>query len=146
MDSTWPQIVAGFILFLEKAGLAFEHREERPEFDNKLVQYQSYGIGVRIVSDRGTWHIEISDLAGLSGKWYDAGLFRDLLLGTRGGVIPFPDQIALVEENWPAILTRFSSEQRSDTHAELALLGEERVKRQFPQLCSQKKPAHVKPV
>ena len=114
-----------------------QRREEQPVFNNKVLQYGNADIGVRVVSDKGIWYIEVADVAGHPNEWYDAAILRDLLLGSGEDVLPLADQVEFVETQWPAIINRFTPAQREDTHAQLSSLRKDRAKRRFPGLYPQ---------
>lgn len=132
--ATWPSELAGFESFLSQQGLARTRREESSSFDNKLVEYSDGTLSVRVVCDRGVWHVEVSDIANLPGEWYDAALVRDLLGGRGMDVLPLSAQIAIVETDWHAIRSRLAPTRRQASHARLAELRKERANRRFPGL------------
>ncbi len=132
MDTAWPKEITEFEAFLDQAGLACQRREASEFFGDRLLQYGSAAIGVRIASDRGIWDVLVADLSGAPDEWYDAAILRDLVLGSGEGVLPLADQIDFVEGKWPAIVRCIDSVNARDSHARLGLLENERVKRPFP--------------
>jgi hypothetical protein len=128
MSRHWPAEIEHLEAFLAAAGLIRVHREESDLLSNKLLEYEDRSIGVRAVCDRGVWIIEVADQTSNPKEWYDAGLVRSLLVGSEGGW-SLPEQIMTVESNWKAIIEGFSDTKRTQTHARLAALGEERVRR-----------------
>lgn len=134
MDTTWPKVVADFETFLQKVGMACRRHEDQAVFGNKILQCENANIEVRVVSDRDVWFVEVADIVTRPNEWYDAAILRDLLLGRGEDVLSLTDQVEIVETNWPAIVGHFSSAQREDTHARLALLRRERAERRFPGL------------
>jgi hypothetical protein len=134
MDSIWPREVVSFEAFLGRAGLVRQRIDQRPEFGNKLLQCGNAHVAVRIISDRGIWYVEVTDVAGRLDEWYDAGIVRDLLLGSSEDVLTLRAQIEFVEAHWSEIVNRFAQVQRDETHARLKSLRAARTKRQFPDL------------
>jgi len=132
MNSNWPKVIDDFELFLAKAGLICQQREELPSFGDKVLQYANGSIAVRVCSDRYAWFVEIADIVGRPGQWYDTALLRDMLAGQGEDVLSLPVQIEFVETNWPAIVGSFNAMQREATHTRLVSLRNERVKRLFP--------------
>jgi hypothetical protein len=128
MKSNWPQDVLDFEAFLLSEGLACRKREESENFGNKFVEYSNAEFGARVVCDRGQWYADVCDSKALPKQWYDAAIIRDLLLGPGEDVLPFSEQLQIIERNWDAIRNCFDLE---GTHAKLASLKQERVKRRF---------------
>jgi hypothetical protein len=137
VNSDWPEAVADFKVFCSQAGLVCQRREEHASFGNKMVQYGSASVGLRVVSDRGIWFVEVADFTHHPNEWYDAAILRDLLIGPGADVLTLPDQIEFVEMSWPQILSGFGSERNIDTHERLARLRGERLRRRLPQLFRQ---------
>ena len=134
MGLDWPAAIRDFEAFLQEAGLVCQRRgEDQAAFGNKLLQYGSPNIGVRIVSDRGTWSVEIAEVVTRPDEWYDAAILRDLLVGRGEDVLSLSDQIKIIETSWPVLIERFCPAHREDTHRQLALLRKERSKRRFPE-------------
>jgi hypothetical protein len=135
-----PSAVVEFERFLDALGLVCEvHRgPDQVFFGNRIVQYGRDGVdvGVRIVSDRSIWSIDIAETATRPGDWYDVAIIRDLLLELGDDVMPLDDQIAFAEANWSAIIDCFDSKRRAETHVRLARLKKERAERLFPNLKS----------
>ena len=49
---------------------------------DKIWQYSTSKIGVRVIADRGfVWSLQIADIAGWSDEWYPASELRELLTG-----------------------------------------------------------------
>jgi hypothetical protein len=140
LESTWPRAVIDFEVFLGKAGLVCRHREERAAFNDKSVRCANADLGVRVLSERDVWFVEVADVATRPDEWYDAAILQDLLLGHGKGVLSLPEQIKFVETNWQAIVGSFGAATAADTHSRLALLRKERAKRLFPDLYSQSGP------
>jgi hypothetical protein len=134
MEKTWPKTVVDFEDFLRGIGMACQLRAEQSVFGNKMLQYADAIVGVRIVSDRGVWFVEIADIASRPDEWYDAAILRDLLLGPGEDVLSLPTQIEFVEVKWQDIVSQFGAGLREETHARLAVLRKERAKRRFPGL------------
>ena len=123
MSLNWPEAIRDFEAFLQEVGLVCKRRvEDQEAFGNKLLQYGSPNIGVRIVSDRGTWSVEIAEVVTRPDEWYDAAILRDLLVGHGEDVLSLADQIKIVETNWPALVDRFSPLHQQDTHRQIARL------------------------
>jgi hypothetical protein len=131
-DSSWPKAITDLEGFLDRVGLKCERREEEASFSNKLLQYEGKPVKVRAVSDRGIWFVEVADAQARSNQWYDVAIIRDLLIGQGEDVLPLQEQVDLLEQNWPAICSRFSPSEREYTSARLALLRQERTRRRLP--------------
>jgi hypothetical protein len=138
VSSDWPESVLDFEAFLEKACLVCQRCVYPRFFDNKTLDCRSASIAVRAESDRGRWSVEVADVAGRPERWYDAAILRDLLLAPGKDVLSLTEQIDIVEKNWPAIVACFGPTQRDDTHAQLAALKKERLKRILPGLFPRK--------
>jgi hypothetical protein len=132
MNSTWPKDVVDFQYFLSSAGFVCELQEEWATFGNKTLKYSDAGVGVRIVSDRGLWFVEVADVVDQPNEWYDAGVLRDLLVGPGEDILPLFEQIQVIKENLPTIMNRFGPIESEDTRIRLNLLRKERAKRRFP--------------
>lgn len=132
--ATWSSEVQEFEAFLVQQGLSRTRREESGSFDNKFVEYSDGRVAVRVVCEKSVWHVLVSDAVARPEEWYDAAVIRDLLGGRGKDILPLSSQIAIVETNWQAIRSRFSTKQRDDSHAQLDLLRRARVKRLFPGL------------
>jgi hypothetical protein len=136
MGSDWPVVVIELEAFLRRQGLSCQRRIDADQqyFGNKLLRYGNTAMAVQVALDRGNWAIEIADVGTDFNEWYDAGLLRGLLFGMSETDMPLEEQIDFVTINWPAIVDSFSFSHLTDTHARLALLGKERVRRLFPGL------------
>jgi hypothetical protein len=136
MDLPLPQEIVKFEIFLISKGLTCRRREEpdRRFFGNRTLQYGDGKVGVQLLLDRSIWSVDLADVTSRPDEWYDVAILRDLLLGCGEDVLPLTDQIAFVQENWPAVIDCFGPERRQDTHARLALLRKERAKRRLPGL------------
>jgi hypothetical protein len=134
MDSSWPQAVFSLETFLEGAGLVRQRLEEQPVFNNRVLQYGSSEIGVRVISDRGVWYVEISDVANRPDEWYDVAILRDFLVGPGKDVLPLANQIDFVKKHWAMIVDSFSLIRVAETHARLVALKIDRARRRFPNL------------
>jgi hypothetical protein len=132
MDSTWPNTVVDFERFLSGAGFVCQHRKELSTFSNKIIEYANSSVGVRVVSDRGIWFVEVADILNQPKEWYDAAILRDLVLGPGEDVLPLPEQIQIIKENLPTIVRLFDPSEREVTLTRLNLLRKERAKRRFP--------------
>ena len=112
MASDWPSGLDQFGEFLRSQGLSFERRGIVPHTVDKLWQFGTSKIGVRVVADRGVvWSIRVADIAGWPQQWYAASELRGLLTGN--------------DEEWPsepddgiAAQRKFVEEQMTDPDAE----------------------------
>jgi len=135
MASDWPSGLDQFGEFLQSQGLSFERRGIVPHTGDKLWQFGTSKIGVRVVADRGVvWSVRVADIAGWPQQWYAASELRELLTGNEEEWPSEPDdgiaaQIKFVEEHWLAILEAFGSDKREQTHTDLKVLAEQRAKR-----------------
>jgi hypothetical protein len=131
-ESNWPKAITDFEEFLKNLGLRCDRREEEASFSNKLLQFSGANMTVRAVSDRGIWFIELAGVNPQFGEWYDAAIFRDLLLGPGEDVLPVQEQVEFIEKNWTAICSLFDPKQITCASARLALLRQERARRRLP--------------
>lgn len=131
---TWPPETGRVDEFTSWAGLKPTRHVVSGSFGDRLQEYASPTLAVRVVRDRGQWSIDVSDREGRPDEWYDAALLRDLLGGGGNDVLTFPEQVAVVERHWKEIAVRFGADRREETHARLAALRRERMERRFPGL------------
>lgn len=131
---TWPPEAGRVDEFTSWAGLKPTRHHVSGSFGDRLQEYASLTLAVRVVRDKGQWSIDVSDRAGRPDEWYDAALLRDLLDGGGSDVLTFPEQVAVVEHAWNDIAVRFSAERREQTHTRLAALRTERAARLFQTL------------
>jgi hypothetical protein len=138
MTSDWPSGLDQFGEFLQKQSLSFERRGTVPHTGDKLWQYGTNKIGVRVVADRGVvWSVRVADIAGWPQQWYAACELRELLTGTSD-VWPsaeqddgIGEQMRFVEKHWPAIVAAFGADKGPETHERLKELAQERSKRKY---------------
>jgi hypothetical protein len=134
MTSEWPSGLDQFGEFLRTQGLSFDRRGSVPYTGDKIWQYSTSKIGVRVVAERGiAWSIQIADIAGWPEEWYPTSELRELLTGSTlyPDAVPFSDdkigaQMKFVEEHWLKIVESFASENREQTHTALKLLRKQR--------------------
>jgi hypothetical protein len=73
MASDWPSGLDQFGEFLQSQGLSLERRGIVPHTGDKLWQFGTSKIGVRVVADRGVvWSARVADIAGWPQQWYAA--------------------------------------------------------------------------
>jgi hypothetical protein len=133
MKPMWPKEIIALDTFLRGAGLTCKHWETFPEsFGNIVVQYANASIAVQIVRDRGRWSVAIADVAGRPEEWYDPSILRDLLCGQGNDEVSLPEQIEILQANWPSIVECFGPVRRAESHTRLAMLEEQRARRRFP--------------
>ena len=137
MVSDWPSGLDQFGEFLRTQGLSFDRRDLVPHTGDKIWQYSTSKIGVRVAADRGfVWSVQIADIAGWPEEWYPASELRELLTENDA---PWPSereekivaQITFVEEHWLAIVAAFGSDKREQTHTRLRLLRKQRNERRW---------------
>ena len=132
MKSDWPSGLDQFGEFLQTQGLSFDRRGFVPYTGDKIWQYSTSAIGVRVVADRGfAWSVQIADIAGWPQEWYPASELRELLIGNDAPRHSERDErigaeIRFVEEHWLAIVEAFDSDKREQTHTRLKLLRKQR--------------------
>jgi hypothetical protein len=137
LSSDWPKEIVDFEVFLEDAGLVCRRCVYPDAFGNKILDCRGSRIAARAVSDRGRWRVEVAD-AARPDEWYDAAILRDLLRGRGPDALSLADKLQIIEENWPAIVACFDRTRRGGTHARLAALRKERLKRILPGLFPRK--------
>ncbi len=120
--------------FARRIGLKPSRNEMSASFGDRLLEYASPTLAVRVVRDKGQWSIDVSDREGRPDESYDAALLRDLIEGRGEDVLAFPEQVAVVERGWKEIALRFGAARRDETHARLGVLRKERMQRMFPGL------------
>ena len=80
MASDWPSGLDRFGEFLRAQDLSFDRCGFVPPSGDKIWQYSTSKIGVRVIADRGfVWSLQIADIAGWSDEWYPASELRELL-------------------------------------------------------------------
>ena len=137
MESDWPSGLDQFGEFLRTQGLSFDRRGRVPYTGDKIWQYSTNKIGVRVVADRGfVWSVQIADIAGWPQEWYPASELGELLTGNDDAWPSERDekidaQIKFVKEHWLAIVEAFGSDKRTQTHTRLKLLRKERNERRW---------------
>jgi hypothetical protein len=133
MSSDWPSDLERFGEFLQKQGLSFDRRGSVPYTGDKIWQYSTSKIGVRVVAERGfAWGVEIADIAGWPQEWYPASELGELVTGNDASWPQEIDaQVKFVEEYWRAIVEAFSSDNRERTHTSLKLLRKQRNERHW---------------
>ena len=142
MASDWPSGLDQFGEFLRAQGLSFERHGVIPHTGEKLWQYGTSEIGVRVFADRGlVWSVQLADVAGWPGEWYPASEIKELLSGQEAASpskrderikaeIKFGEEsseqderiggeIRFVEEHWLTIVETFSPEKREQAHSRL---------------------------
>lgn len=127
-----PEQIRQAITFLERHSLAREEGDRADGFGSRFITYRN-GVGVRIVSDRGDWYIEVSD-SERPDEWYDMALLRDILEG--GGdsdVLGVDEQVAILTNHWNVIQEIFAPTQAAANHTRLQCLQEQRAQRRFPE-------------
>lgn len=125
---TWPPEAGRVDEFTSWAGLRPTRHLVSGSFGDRLQEYASPTLAVRVIRDRGQWSLDVSDREGRPDAWYDAALLRDLLGGGGNDVLTFPEQVAVVEQGWKEIAERFAADRREETHARLAALREQRAR------------------
>ncbi len=137
MKSDWPSGLDQFGEFLQTQGLSFDRRGLVPYAGDKIWQYSTSKIGVRVAGDRGiVWSVQIPDIAGWPEEWYPASELSELLTGNDA---PWPSErderigaeITFVEEYWLTIVEAFDSDKREQTHTRLKLLRKQRNERRW---------------
>ena len=122
---------------LQTQGLSFDRRGLVPYTGDKIWQYSTSKIGVRVAADRGiVWSVQIADIAGWPEEWYPASELRELLTGNDA---PWPSErderigaeTTFVEEYWLTIVEAFDSDKREQTHTRLKLLRKQRNERRW---------------
>lgn len=137
MESEWPSGLEQFGEFLRTKGLSFDLRGSVPYSGDKLWQYSTSGIGVRVIADRGfAWSVQIADIAGWPQEWYPVSELEQLLTGNETDSPSERDkkigaQMRFVEEHWQAIVTAFASDKREQTHTQLRWLRKQRNERRW---------------
>ena len=118
-------------------GLSIDRRGLVPYTGDKIWQYSTSKIGVRVAADRGiVWSVQIADIAGWPEEWYPASELRELLTGNDA---PWPSErderigaeITFVEQYWLTIVEAFDSDKREQTHTRLKLLRKQRNERRW---------------
>jgi hypothetical protein len=136
-DPTWPRPVAQLENFLKSVGLHLEHQQESASFEDKLLLYTGESLAVRVVSDKGVWFIEVTNVKATDIQWFDAAIIRELLFGPgEEDVLSLEQQINFIEVNWPAIIRCFGPSEWQHTVARLCFLRIERTVRRLPGLFS----------
>jgi hypothetical protein len=133
--SDWPSGLDQFGEYLRTQGLSFDRRGFVPYTGDKIWQYSTNKIGVRVIAERGfVWSLQIADIAGWPQEWYPASELRELLTGCDAAWPSERDekihsQIKFVEEHWLKILGAFGSDKREQTHTRLQSLRKQRNER-----------------
>lgn len=131
---TWPPETGRVDEFTSWAGLKPTRHQVSGSFGDRLQEYASPSLALRVVRDKGQWSVDVSDREGRPDEWYDAALLRDILEGGGSDVLTFEEQVAVVERGWKEIAVRFAPDRRDETHARLAALRQKRSERRFPGL------------
>ena len=139
MTSDWPKGLDQFGEFLLQQGLSFERRGVVPSTGDKLWQYGTSTIGVRVLAEKGTnWTVWIADIAGWPQQWYPSRYVREFLTGRVDDDWPhsnvnngIDEQMRFVEDQWTAIVESFRDDKREETHGKLKALGEQQNRRYF---------------
>ena len=137
MVSDWPNGLDRFGEVLRAHGLSFDRRGFVPHTGDKLWQYSTSKIGVRVFADRGlVWSLQIADIAGWPEEWYPASELQELLTGNDSAwsaesADTIDAQMKFVEEHWPAIVEAFGPDKREQTHTRLKLLRKHRNERRW---------------
>lgn len=126
---TIPEPVRQVVAYLEHLGLSEVRTDESNSFGSRATTYRGR-IGVRILSDRGQWFIEVSD-PQQPDDWYDMALLRELLLDHGPDVLDLSEQAAVLISRWDAIQHLFQSGSAAESHRVLQRAREERAKRRF---------------
>lgn len=137
MHLDWPEGLELFEKFLKSKGLVCQTRGDVPRYGEKLMLYSDKSLALRVLSDNGSWFLEISDNEGLPYEWYDLKLLGNLAGDSRcklpaGVPLSIQDQFQIVEDNWCAIRDFFSPGRREHIHQLLDAMRTERVKKMFP--------------
>jgi len=135
MTPDWPSGLDQFGEFLQTQGLSFDRQGFVHSTREKIWQYSTSKIGVRVVA-RFVWGVEIADIAGWPQEWYPASELSELLTGNDTDGLSEGDdkidaQIKFVEEYWLAIVDAFGSDKRKKTHTRLKLLRKQRNERRW---------------
>ena len=125
-----PEQIQPVISFLENVGLSRMATDDVNGFGSQVITYQN-GVGVRMLSDRGDWFIEVSD-SQRPNQWYDMALLRDFLGDSGPDVLGLPEQAAILTSRWAAIRGLFEPARAAESHRRLQCLRENRAKRRFP--------------
>ena len=133
MVTDLPKYDLDFDASLTKTGLTLE-RNEKAEANGcyRLIQYASSEIAVRLTLERTRWSVELADMAARPDCWYSVIFLRELLRERPSDDMPLADQLEFLKSNWAAIVGRFASPNRDQTHARLASLRMERARRVYP--------------
>jgi hypothetical protein len=137
MDLEWPEAVKQFEAFLLDQKLTERERIDFDEvhFGNKLLRYFGHEISIQIVRDRGDWSVDVAD-TNRPSDWYFVSRLRQLF-GEKGDGSPSLEDLGkdldFVQQNWSKILTAFSTAHREETHSKLKKIGEEYVRKTFPE-------------
>ncbi len=116
-----------FVAFLKRMGL--RHRSQAREGLYKDDVYAGPVVAVQIGDEMGERFVAVAD-AKKPKEWYDPALLRDLLVGPGNDYLSFNEQIAVVQDNWPAIVDAFGSwNSRRKTHRQLDRLRDTREER-----------------
>jgi hypothetical protein len=135
MSSEWPSGLDQFGEFLRKQGMSFDRRGSVPYTGDKIWQYATSKLAVRVVAERGfLWGVEIADIAGWAQEGYPASELRELLTSDDSAWSSESDdkidaERKFVEEHWLAIVEAFSPDKREETHNRLKLLRKQRNER-----------------
>ena len=136
----WPPEAGSVDEFTSWEGMPLSHHVESGAFGDRLMEYASPTLALRLVRDKGQWSVDVSDREGRPDEWYDAALLRNLLEGEGGDVLTFAEQVTVVESRWKEIAGAFGPERRGETHARLAALRKERLQRLVPDLRESQSP------
>ncbi len=88
---TWPPETGRIDEFTSWAGLKPTRHLVSGSFGDRLQEYASPTLALRVVRDRGQWSVDVCDRDGRPDEWYDAALLRDLLDGGGSDVLAFPE-------------------------------------------------------
>ena len=136
MTAEWPEMVLNLEDFLK--GLRMECMEKTVDsehFGNRLMDYASSTLIVRVVLDRGRWSIELGEV-NRPATWYDMGLLKALLSNNAPSLssLSLEDQVSFLKANWPSVAVLFEPNRREDTFTALVRLGDERARKLLPGL------------
>lgn len=137
MASDWPSGLDQFAEFLRAQGLSFDRRGFVAHSGDKIWQYSTNKIAVRVFADRGfAWSVQVADIAGWPQEWYPASELKELLTGNDAAWPSKRDEridaeINFLEEHWPAIVAAFGSDKREQTHTRLKSLRKQRNERRW---------------
>ena len=132
-----PESVIRFEQFLREQGFVCQRADEVSEFGDFALRANKENIYVDVVVERSKWFVGFGEDQVNSLKNYEPAILRDFLGGSGEDAPSLSDQIAIIENFLPRLISMFSPDNREATHRALKRIKMERLKRRNPRLYAQ---------